>query len=93
MTRIVKLSVLVAVLWATGLAQAQLAVLSLTVSSQDGADVVRIQTSEPLTQLPPGFALQEPARIAFDIAGATNATGQNLFALNLGNLRSAPFMP
>ena len=89
MTRIAKLSFLASVLWATGLAQAQLAIQSLTAATQGGAEVVRIQTSAPLAQLPAGFSMQEPARIALDIAGATNATGQNLFALNLGNLRSA----
>ncbi len=89
MTRIAKLSFLASVLWATGLAQAQLAIQSLTAATQGGAEVVRIQTSAPLAQLPAGFSMQEPARIALDIPGATNATGQNLFALNLGNLRSA----
>jgi len=89
MTRIAKLSFLATVLWATGLAQAQLAIQSLTATTQGGAEVLRIQTSVPLAQLPTGFSMQEPARIALDIPGASNATGQNLFTLNLGNLRSA----
>ena len=72
-----------------GWAQAQLAIQSLTVAAQGGGELIRIQTSEPLRQLPAGFSMQAPARIALDIAGASNATGQNLLALNLGNVRSA----
>ena len=84
-----KLSFLVSALFMAGLAQAQLAIPSVTAATQGGGEVIRIQMSEPLKQLPAGFAIQSPARIALDFAGATNASGKNLFEINQGNLRSA----
>ncbi|NIC42464.1 type IV pilus secretin family protein [Aquabacterium sp. A08] len=84
-----KLSFLVSALFMAGLAQAQLAIQSVTAATQGGGEVIRIQMSEPLKQLPAGFAIQSPARIALDFAGAINASGKNLFEINQGNLRSA----
>ncbi len=89
MSRIGKLSLLASALFLAGVAQAQLAIQSVTAATQGGAEVIRIQTSEPLQQVPAGFAIQSPARIALDFAGAKNGTGQNLVELNQGNLRSA----
>ncbi len=83
------LSGLVLGLLSAGLAQAQLAIQSVSAATLGSADVVRIQLSEPLTQLPSGFAIQSPARIALDFAGASNATGRGLIELNQGKLRSA----
>lgn len=84
-----KLSLLVLGLLSAGLAQAQLAIQSISAATQGGTEIVRIQASEPIKQAPTGFAIQSPARIALDFAGASNATGQKLFELNQGNLRSA----
>jgi type IV pilus assembly protein PilQ len=89
MSRIARISLLASVLWAAGLAHAQLAIRSVTAASQAGAEVIRIETTEPLKQLPAGFAIQSPARIALDFAGVANATGKSTFELNQGNLRSA----
>ena len=89
MARIRQYSLLTSALFLAGFAHAQVAIQSLTAASQGGAEVIRIQTSEPLTQLPAGFSIQSPARISLDFAGATNATGSNLIELNRGNLRSA----
>jgi len=89
LSRFARCALLASTFVLAGWAQAQLAIQSLTVVSQGGAELIRIQTNEPLRQLPAGFSMQAPARIALDIAGASNATGQNLFALNLGNVRSA----
>lgn len=89
MSRIGKLSLLASALFLVGVAQAQLAIQSVTAATQGGSEVIRIQTSEPLQQVPAGFAIQSPARIALDFAGAKNGTGQNLVELNQGNLRSA----
>ena len=72
-----------------GLAQAQLAIQSVSASTQGGADVLRIELNEPLSQPPAGFAIQSPARIELDFAGASNATGHSLIELNQGQLRSA----
>ncbi|HEY8360885.1 MAG TPA: AMIN domain-containing protein, partial [Ramlibacter sp.] len=64
------------------------AVENITGTMQGGTEVVRIEFSEALTTLPPGFAIQSPARIALDVPGATNAMGRNAVEMNVGNLRS-----
>ncbi len=84
-----QLSLLVLGLLSAGLAQAQLAIQSISAATQGGTEILRIQASEPIRQAPTGFAIQSPARIALDFAGASNATGRKLFELNQGNLRSA----
>jgi type IV pilus assembly protein PilQ len=76
-------------MWVAGYAHAQLVIQSVTAAVQGGAEVIRIQTNEPLKQLPAGFVIQSPARIALDFSGATNGLGRNMVELNQGNLRSA----
>jgi len=89
MGRLRTFTTLASALFLGGLAHAQIAIQSLTVATQGGLEVVRIQTTEPLKQLPAGFTIQSPARISLDFSGVTNATGGNLVELNRGNLRSA----
>jgi type IV pilus assembly protein PilQ len=69
-------------------AHAAPAVENITGSLQGGAEVVRIDFTEPLTAVPTGFAIQAPARIALDVPGATNSLGRSAVDVNLGNLRS-----
>jgi type IV pilus assembly protein PilQ len=83
-----RLAVLVAVAMLPAWLQAQV-IQSVRAASQGGTEVIQIETSAPLKQLPKGFAIQSPARIALDFAGVTNGLGQNLVDLNQGNLRSA----
>src|SRR3990167_1379922 len=71
------------------LAQAQNAIQSRTASVQGGVEVLRIDTTEPLSGVPAGFAIQSPARIALDFPGVINAIGRNVIELNHGNVRSA----
>lgn len=68
--------------WAEG------AIESVTGSMQAGAEVVRIEMSEPLGSVPTGFTTQSPARIALDFPGASNAMGRSLVDINQGNLKS-----
>ncbi len=77
--------------WALGsvCAQAQNAIQSLTGGANGGAEVVRIETTEPLAAVPTGFTIQSPARIALDFPGVVNAIGRNAIDINQGNLRSA----
>jgi type IV pilus assembly protein PilQ len=89
MSRIRLFSMLASTLLMAGVAQAQIAIQSLTAATQGGSDVIRIQTSAPLTQLPAGFTIQSPARISLDFPGVVNASGVNVVELNRGNLRSA----
>ena len=69
-------------------AQAPNVVESVTGSIQGGAEVVRIDFAQPLQSVPQGFAIQAPARIALDVAGATNGLGRSSVEINQGNLRS-----
>ena len=69
-------------------ARAQNAVENVTSSVQGGVEVVRIDFAQPLADVPNGFTIQSPARIALDVPGATNAMGRSSVELNQGNLRS-----
>jgi type IV pilus assembly protein PilQ len=69
-------------------ARAQNAVEAVTGSIQGGAEVIRIDFSQPLAAVPAGFAIQAPARVALDVPGATNAMGRNSVEINQGNVRS-----
>ncbi|MDM0088390.1 MULTISPECIES: type IV pilus secretin PilQ [unclassified Variovorax] len=69
-------------------AHAQNAIESVTTSMQSGAEVVRIDLTQPLAAAPPGFAIQTPARIALDFPGVTNGIGRSAVEVNQGNLRS-----
>ena len=69
-------------------AQAQNAIEAVTTSMQSGAEVIRIDLTQPLAVAPPGFAIQTPARIALDFPGVTNGIGRSAVEVNQGNLRS-----
>src|SRR5215207_3006523 len=73
---------------AVAAAHAQSAIESVTSSTQSGAEVIRIDLTQPLAALPTGFAIQTPARIALDFPGVTNAIGRSAIDVNQGNLRS-----
>ena len=64
------------------------AIQSVTGDMQGGSEVVRIHLSEPLQELPAGFAIQSPARIALDFPGTANEMGRSLVDFNQGNLKS-----
>jgi type IV pilus assembly protein PilQ len=70
-------------------AQAQNAIQTITGGVQGGVEVIRIETSQPLTSVPVGFTTQAPARIALDFPGVSNHIGRSTIELNQGNLRSA----
>ena len=70
-------------------AQAQNSIRSITTTTEGGNDVVRVELDKPLTELPKGFSIQSPARIALDFAGVGNSTGRTSLELNQGNIKSA----
>ncbi len=86
-------------LWAAGMAivaalsasitHARGSIESVSGFVQGGAEVLRIEFSEPQTALPTGFAVQTPARIALDFPGVTNASGRTQVEINQGNVKSA----
>lgn len=67
---------------------AQTAIQSVVGSTQNGAEVIRIEFSEAPQGLPTGFSIQSPARIALDFPGTSNASGKTAFEVNQGNLKS-----
>ncbi|WP_375134481.1 type IV pilus secretin PilQ [Roseateles aquatilis] len=70
-------------------AWAQNMIRSITSTQQSGADVVRIELAQPLTEIPRGFAVQVPPRIALDLPGVGNGLGRSAIEINTGNMRSA----
>lgn len=62
--------------------------LSVT-NSGDGTVVMKIDLQQPLTELPAGFSINSPARIAFDFANTTNGLGKSMQQFSEGGLRSA----
>ncbi len=86
--------------WAVGMAAAaaawlplhawaQNAIKSISTLQQAGVEVVRIELSESLKEVPAGFVVQVPPRIALDLPGIANGMGRNTVEINAGNLRSA----
>jgi len=71
-------------------AQAEVAIQSVTTAMQGGVEVVRIELSEPLDngQALAGFTTRAPARVAVDLPGTVNATGKVTHEINQGNIRS-----
>jgi type IV pilus assembly protein PilQ len=58
-------------------------------AAPQGADIaVRIDLKEPLAAAPTGFAVANPAKIAFDFPSTANGIGKNSLTLNEGDLRT-----
>lgn len=70
-------------------AWAQNMIRSISATQQAGTDIVRIELAQPLTEVPRGFAVQVPPRIALDLPGVSNGLGRNAVEINSGNMRSA----
>lgn len=83
------LSLFAGSLLACTFAFAQNSIQSLTGSIQSGAEVIRIETAEPLSAVPSGFTIQSPARIALDFPGVVNGIGRSSLDIGQGNIRSA----
>ncbi len=84
----VRLAAVVLASVAPMLAMAQNTIQSITSTQQAGADVVRIELSEPLAAVPTGFSVQSPPRVALDLPTMGNALNTSLVNINQGNLRS-----
>ena len=78
---------MVAVVLSLG-AQAQNVIESVSGTLQGGAEVIRIELSQPVSGTPTGFSIQSPARIALDVPGYSNGMGRSVVEINQGNLRS-----
>ena len=71
------------------LARAENSIQAVSGSVQGGSEVIRIELAEPLANIPTGFIIQAPARIALDFQGVGNSLGRSAIEINLGNMRSA----
>lgn len=69
-------------------ATAQTAIEAVTGSLQSGVEIVKIDLSQALENIPTGFTIQSPARIALDFQGVGNAMGRSSIDINQGNLKS-----
>ena len=73
--------------WAASASAAN--VLSKVSASTQGGDIVmQLQFAEPLSALPPGFAIDKPARIVLDFPGVSSGLGRSTVPFDQGNLRS-----
>lgn len=70
------------------LAQAQVAIESVSGAMQSGVEVVKIDLSEALSTPPTGFTIQSPARIALDFPNVVSAIGRSTIEVNQGNLKT-----
>ena len=88
----VRFSGLLIALFAFG-AQAQAAarnsISALSVSTGNGATVIKVELAQPLAKLPAGFTINTPPRIAFDFPDTTNGLGKSVQDFTAGDLRSA----
>ncbi|MFO0490617.1 MAG: AMIN domain-containing protein, partial [Curvibacter sp.] len=78
---------------AVAVASAQPIIQSVTGSLQSGAEVLKIDLSQPLAAVPNGFSIKAPAKIALDFAGVGNALGRSTIDINQGNLQSVILIP
>jgi type IV pilus assembly protein PilQ len=59
-----------------------------TERAADGAIVVHFKLSEPLTGNPDNFQIDNPARLAIDLPGTVNKTGERTQKIDLGPVKS-----
>jgi type IV pilus assembly protein PilQ len=71
-----------------GVVQAQVAIESVTGSLQGGVEVVKVDLNQALNELPAGFSIQSPARIALDFQNVVSTLGRSNIDVNQGNLKS-----
>ena len=73
---------------ASATAQANLLQSINTTTLQGGKVVIRVNFKDPLAAAPPGFTVTNPARIAIDLPGVSNALGKNTVEIGEGDIRS-----
>ncbi|MGQ0708532.1 MAG: type IV pilus secretin PilQ [Rhodoferax sp.] len=70
------------------MAQEAMSIESVTGTVQGGGEIVKIELNKALQSVPAGFVIRQPARIAIDFPGVSNALGRSTVDVNQGNLRS-----
>lgn len=88
--RLLGLLIAFGVLGAQAQADAQNSISSLTtVNPGNGTTVIKVELAQPLTNLPAGFTINAPPRIAFDFPNTANGLGKSVQDIGEGDLRSA----
>jgi type IV pilus assembly protein PilQ len=71
-------------------ADAQNSITALNVSSTgDGTTVIKVELAQPLANVPAGFTINTPPRIALDFPNTANGLGKSVQDFSEGDLRSA----
>jgi type IV pilus assembly protein PilQ len=76
-------------LTAPSYAETQNNITGLSVSTGTGITIIKVELSQPLVNLPAGFAINTPPRLAFDFPNTANGLGKSVQDFAEGNLRSA----
>ncbi len=68
---------------------AQGAIQTITSTQSTSGEVIRVEFTEALKEVPPGFVVQSPPRIALDLPASVGSNlGRPLVEINQGNVRS-----
>jgi type IV pilus assembly protein PilQ len=90
MLRLLGVLVAFGMLSAHAQADAQNSITSLGVSSAgNGTTVIKVELAQPLANVPAGFTINTPPRIAFDFPNTANGLGRSVQDFAEGDLRSA----
>jgi type IV pilus assembly protein PilQ len=88
--RFLGLGIVLAVFTVQALAADSNSINGLSVSSSsDGSLVMKVELLQPLTELPAGFTINSPPRIAFDFPNTANGLGKSVQDFTENGLRSA----
>lgn len=83
------LSIVLSLLTSFAFAQGRNTIESINAITQQGGKVVlRVNFKDPLTALPAGFSVTNPARIALDLQNVGNGLGKNSVEIGEGDVRS-----
>src|SRR3989338_3434956 len=90
MARLLGLFVVFGMLGVQAQASEQNSIISLNASSAgDGTTIIKVELAQPLANVPAGFTINTPPRIALDFPNTTNGLGKSVQDFAEGDLRSA----
>lgn len=87
--RLLGISIVFCVLSGQAQAEVQNSITALSVSTGNGVTVIKVGLEQPLANLPTGFTINTPPRIAFDFPNTANSLGKSIQDFSEGDLRSA----
>src|SRR3989338_2420451 len=88
--RLLGIFVMLGLLGAQAQADTQNSITALGISSAgSGKTVIKVELTQPLSNLPAGFTINTPPRIAFDFPNTANGLGKSMQDFSEGDLRSA----